>query len=143
MNLLEQVLKVKELIIRGKSLGKDVTELEEYVLKLDEALKHEIEQIKLYDLKDRDIAIQIYSEPLCCDIWFCSNDELASQVKRDDSDSYYYTARELINIFKLNPDIETIKSIHSAKTVFQGSKVIKSKRAFSSRYKQNMGCNYE
>ncbi len=126
MNLFDQFEKGKELIRNGKTLGKNVKTLEEQVNGLEEILKRDIEQMKLSEIENRDIAIQIYSEVLCCNLWLCSNNGMAAQIRRDDPEVVTYTVDELRELLHLNPNPDDLLAIHNAKSVFLGSRVIES-----------------
>ncbi len=84
-------------------------------------------QLKLSELAKRDIAIRIYSEVLGCEIWLCGTEQMASQIKQDDPEAVIYTVGELRRLYRLNPDPESLRSIHNAKAIFPGSKVIDSR----------------
>jgi hypothetical protein len=79
--------------------------------------------ITLAEFARRDIAVEIYSEFLQCDIWLCSNDEIASQLKKDASEQVCYTLDEIRSLSTLNPSPESLKKIHEAKIVFPNSKL--------------------
>lgn len=100
--------------------------------KLDELIEQEkkeetpttlenIPGITLAEFARRNMAVEIYSELLGCNIWLCSNKEMAAQVKKDDPETVTYTTHELRELVKLNPDPEGLKKIHDAKRVFPGS----------------------
>ena len=74
-------------------------------------------------MKKRKIGIEIYSEILNENIWFCSDQEIADQVRRDDPTCTTYTIAEIMNLIKLKPDPEELRRIHSVKEVFTGSKL--------------------
>lgn len=124
MNLIEQIQIGEELIHKCKSQGINFKSLEIKVQGFKETLYHDIEQMKLSELKDRVMAIQIYSDVLCSEIWFCNDEKCANQIKRDDPDSICYTFEELLKIIELNPDSESLEAINTAKSVFQGSYII-------------------
>jgi len=125
MNLIEQIQIGEELISKCKSQGKNFKSLETKVQGLKETFHRDIEQMKLSELKDRVMAIQIYSDVLCSEIWFCNDEECANQIKQDVPDSICYTFDELLKIIELNPDSEALRTINTAKSVFQGSYIIK------------------
>ena len=81
----------------------------------------DIPGIRLSDFERRGLAVEIYSEPLGCNLWLCSNKEMGSRVKRDDPDAVCYTTHELRELIKLNPGPEGLNKIHSTKSVFPGS----------------------
>ena len=102
--------------------------------KLDEILEQQkkeetpltvesIPGITLAEFASRDMAVEIYSEFLQCDIWLCSNDEIASQLKKDASEQVCYTLDEIRSLSTLNPSPESLKKIHEAKIVFPNSKL--------------------
>jgi hypothetical protein len=94
----------------------------EETLNLDHILK-----LKLSELAKRNMAIEIYSEILGCEIWLCSNEEMATQVREDEPGAIIYTTEELQKLIELNPDPEGLRNIHIAKSIFSGSKIIDSK----------------
>jgi len=71
----------------------------------------------------RDLAVEIYSDFLQCNIWLCSNDEIATQLKRDAPGQVCYTLDEIKSLLTLNPSPESLKKIHEAKIVFPNSKL--------------------
>jgi len=77
--------------------------------------------ITLTEFARRDIAVEIYSDFLQCNIWFCSNNEIATQLKKDAPGQVCYTIDEIRSLLTLNPSPESIKKIHEAKTSFAGS----------------------
>lgn len=78
------------------------------------------------ELEKRSMAIEIYSELLDENIWLCSNEEMATQVKSDDPHAVCYTVAELKELVRLCPTSEEIKRIHAAKGTFEGSKIMDS-----------------
>lgn len=84
-----------------------------------------INGIDLSEFKRRSIAVEIYSEILNENIWFCSNEEMADQIQHDDQEAVCYTADELIKLIELNPSKEFLKKIHNTKTIFKNSKILK------------------
>ncbi|HEX3036724.1 MAG TPA: hypothetical protein VHT73_16660 [Thermodesulfobacteriota bacterium] len=82
-----------------------------------------IASVRLSELARRDIALLIHSDVLGCEVWFCSNEKMVSQVKEDNPEAVTYTVSEIRELIKLNPTPEELKSIHSVKSVFSGSKV--------------------
>ena len=77
--------------------------------------------ITLVEFARRDIAVEIYSDFLQCNIWLCSNNEMVAQIRSDDPEQLCYTTHELRELVKLNPGSEDLKKIHDAKRVFPGS----------------------
>jgi len=87
----------------------------------------EISQYTLVELSKRDLAIQVFSEILDCEIWLCSNEEMAKKVKTDDPEAVTYTVNELRHLLTLKVSPEEIKRIHDVKEIFDDSKIIASK----------------
>lgn len=83
--------------------------------------------MRLSELSRRNIALRIYSEVLGCEIWLCSSEEMAAQIKEDDPGSVTYTVDELRKLYSLKPSPEDLRGIYNAKTVFPGSKIIASR----------------
>jgi len=137
MNLIEQIQIGEELIRKCKSQGKKFKSLETNVQGLKKTLHRDIERMKLSELKDRDIAIQIYSEVLCCNLWLCSNNGMAAQIRRDDPEVVTYTVDELRELLHLNPNPDDLLAIHNAKSVFLGSRVIESNLKKKNEGKEN------
>ncbi len=77
--------------------------------------------IKFSEFARRDIAVLIYSEFLGCELWLCSNNKMAAQIKQDAPEQVCYTADELRHLISLDPGPESLKKIHEAKTVYLGS----------------------
>jgi len=101
-------------------LGQERNSKTEPLLKLEQILG-----MTFSKFAEGDIALQIFSEVLNCELWFCSNREMESQVKQDDPEAITYTVdemRELIRLIKPTP--EDLNSIHEAKTVFNGSRIV-------------------
>ena len=74
--------------------------------------------LSLAEFSRRNIAIEIYSEVLKCNVWLCSDENMKAQIERDDPDQMCYTARELWQIVKLNPTPESLQKINEAKEEF-------------------------
>ena len=85
-----------------------------------------ISGMRLSEFARRDLTVEIYSETLGCSLWLCSNEKMARRIRKDDPDSVTYTAAELRYLLSLNPDAESLKKIHSAKSVFPGSTIAES-----------------
>ena len=124
MNLFDQIEKGKELIRNGNTLDKNVRKLEERVSGMEEILIQNIEQMRLSEIEKRDIAIEIYSDVLCSEIWLCSNEELSAQVQHEDSESVCYIVSELRELNRNCTSPEDLKIIHEAKRVFSNSRII-------------------
>jgi len=84
--------------------------------------------ISLKQFKNRNLAVLVHSEFLDDYVWFCSNDDMAKQIQNDDKDAVTYTADELIEIVKLSPNLEGLKSINDAKKVFKYSNLLGMKK---------------
>jgi len=93
--------------------------------------------ITLAEFARRDIAVEIYSDFLQCNLWLCSNTEMATQMKRDDPQATTYTLDELREIIYLRPKPEELNVIHDAKLVFPNSKIIDSKLNNKNEEKEN------
>lgn len=115
-------------------MGWKLIEIEKATVKAEvgntENLTHSFDHLlglKLSEFSKRDLAIEVYSNFLSCKIWLCSNEEMATQIKKDDPETVCYTIDELRELIRLNPTPEDIKRVHEAKTMFSGSTVIESK----------------
>ncbi len=64
----------------------------------DSELFEEISAMDLVEFQKRNMALQIYSEYLNCEIWLCSNTGMQKQIKNDDPEAITYTVDELKNI---------------------------------------------
>jgi len=88
-------------------------------------------KILLSEFKKCNMAVEVYSEFLDENIWFCSNEKMASQIKQDDPEAIVYTASELYELYELQelsllePSNEMLKGINNVKSVFKDSKIIK------------------
>ena len=83
--------------------------------------------ISINEFKKRKIGIEIYSEILNENIWFCSNKEMVDQISEDDPTAICYTTGELQKLIELNPSKDFLKKIHNVKTVFDNSRIIEIK----------------
>jgi len=79
--------------------------------------------ITLTEFARRDIAVEIYSDILGCNLWLCSNNEMVTQIRRDDPEKICYTLKELQHLLTLNPSPKSLKTIHEVKTIYPGSTV--------------------
>lgn len=122
MIFMNQIKKGLELIERGKYLGKNTNNLEEKVETLIRKLESII-NMKLSDFKHTDYAIEIYSDILKCNIWFCSNEVMKLQVLEYDPDAVIYLPDELIETLTAVSN-DDIKKINDCKSVFSDSKLI-------------------
>lgn len=84
-----------------------------------------IPNISLTDFRKRNMGVLVYSKYLDDEVWFCSNQDIASKIISDDPDSTTYTADELMNILSNKTDMNSLKLIHEAKKCFKNSKVVK------------------
>ena len=82
--------------------------------------------MRLSQFAYRNLAVKIYSEILGCELWLCSNVEMASQVKQDDPEAITYTIDEMRELIRRNPTPEDLKLIHNVKSIFEGSKIVNS-----------------
>ncbi|MFI5324420.1 MAG: hypothetical protein ACHQ6U_13050 [Thermodesulfobacteriota bacterium] len=87
-----------------------------------------IPNITLFEFARRDIAVEIYSEVLNCNIWLCSNEKMVTQIMEDAPGAVCYTANELRHLLSLNPSPESLRRINDAKGTFSGSSIISTKR---------------
>lgn len=86
------------------------------------ALKAEnIINLSLAEFSRRNIAVEIYSEALKCNVWMCSDENMKAQIVKDNPGQVCYTARELWQIVRLNPSHEDLRKIHEAKKIFPKS----------------------
>jgi len=84
-------------------------------------------KLLLSEFKKCNMAVEVYSEFLDEKIWFCSNTDMAKQIKGDDPEAVCYTAVELEKLIDLNPSKEFLKKVHNAKSVFKNSTLIQKK----------------
>jgi hypothetical protein len=125
-NLEERIKRGYEAIGRAKSEGHDTSKWEKHLVELETQLIEEILGIKLSEFTTRHLGLQIYSEVLGLEIWFCSNETIASQIKHDDPEAVTYTVDEMRELIRLQPTPEELKRLHDARSVFDGSRIIKS-----------------
>ncbi len=81
-------------------------------------------KLLLSEFKKCNMAVEVYSEFLDEKIWFCSNTDMAKQIKGDDPSAVCYTTDELQKLIELNPSKEFLKNIHETKKVFNPSRII-------------------
>ncbi|MDA2921090.1 hypothetical protein MYX76_16635 [Desulfobacterota bacterium AH_259_B03_O07] len=86
-----------------------------------------ISRLTLFELSKRNMAIEIHSEFLGCNVWLCSNEGMVKHVKGDDPKGVCYTIDELRELIRLHPTPEEIEGIHNAKSVFKDSKIVDSR----------------
>ena len=70
-------------------------------------------------------------------VWFCSEDDIAAQIRTDEPEAVTYTVGELREIINVKPNPEDLKAIHNAKSVFLGSRVIESNLKKKNEGKEN------
>lgn len=121
MNLIELIQKGKDLILRGRYYGKDTAALENEVERLQCSLKAKVIRLKLSQFTKLNMALLLDSRVLGEQVWFCSNNDMAAQIRRDDPEKVCYTSEELQHLLNHNPSTESIKVINDAKTSFPGS----------------------
>ena len=76
---------------------------------IDENKKQETE-LEVQDITDlplskfagRNLAFEIYSNVLKCNVWFCSNKDMVKQLKKDNPEAICYTTEELRNLIDLS-----------------------------------------
>ena len=79
--------------------------------------------LRLSEFSRKNMAIEIYSEVIGCNLWLCSDQEMKEQIMRDAPGQVCYTARELWRLVKLNPAQKDLKRIHDLKEVFPKSHI--------------------
>lgn len=84
--------------------------------------------ITINEFKKRTLGIEIFSEVLNENVWFCSDEGMAEQIQNDDPGAVCYTADELSELIDLDPSEDFLKKIHNAKSVFEDSRIIKTKK---------------
>jgi hypothetical protein len=89
--------------------------------------REEIESMELSKFAKRGIAIEIYSEVLGGNLWFCPDDAMATQIKLDVPNAVTYTVNELMELIKLQPNSDELIRINHAKKAFGNSRIIYSK----------------
>jgi len=89
--------------------------------------------IKFSELESHNLGIKIYSDIVGSEVWLCTNDSIAFQVKHDDPGSVIYTLDELKRLIQDKVSSDDLKKIHDAKTVFSNSKI----KSFKSTYNNN------
>jgi len=80
----------------------------------------QVTNMKLSELAKRNIAIQIFSKVLDCNIWLCSNIEMANQVTSDDPEAITYSVDEVRELIRLRPSPHELRKINDIKAVFRG-----------------------
>jgi len=109
-----------------------IEELEQRQLEKIEAEKKpisldSINGIELSEFKRRSIGVQIFSEVLNENVWFCSDKKIADQIQKDDPGAVCYRADELSKLIDLDPSKEFLNKVHNAKSVFKNSTLIQKK----------------
>ncbi len=137
MNLIVRIQIGKDLIVRGRSLGMDTTAVEVEVENLQSSLKAEVSRLKLSEFENRHIALPYDSRVLGEYVWFCSDDDIAAQIRTDEPAAVTYTVCELREIINLKPNPEDLKAIHNAKSVFPNSHIVDSKLNNKNEEKEN------
>ncbi len=125
-SLEERIKRGYEAIARAKAEGSDTAKWEKHLAELETQLIEEILGINIPEFAMRNLGLQIHSEVLGRKIWFCSNEKMASQIKKDDPGAVTYTVEEMRELIRLKPTSEELKQIHEAKSVFNGSRIIES-----------------
>ena len=77
--------------------------------------------ISLSEFARRDIAVEISSEFLGSNLWLCSNNEMEAQIRQDAPEQVCYTLEEIRSLLSLNPNPDSLKKIHAAKSIFSDS----------------------
>lgn len=126
MSLIERIQEGKKLIVLGRSLGEDTTEIETEVKDLQLLIQTEVSRLKLSEFEDRHMALLVDSRVLGEHVWFCSDEDIAAQVRKDAPGVAAYTTDELREIIHLNPNPDELTAINNAKSVFRSSKILDS-----------------
>lgn len=87
----------------------------------------QILRMGLSELTSHDIGIRVFSEVLGCEVWLCSNEEMAYQIRQDSPRAVVYTADELRKFKKLEPSPDDLRAIHSTKAVFDKANIVDSR----------------
>jgi hypothetical protein len=82
----------------------------------------DVANMSLDTFPEANLEVKVESSVLGEVILFVSNDKMAKGLK--DKGFVVYTADELKDIVKFNPDTEALKRIHEVKQVFKGSEVV-------------------
>ncbi len=77
--------------------------------------------ITLAEFARHDLAVEIYSEFLQCELWLCSNHKMASQIREAAPGSVCYTVDEMRKLIDLDPSLVDLQKIQDAKIAFPGS----------------------
>lgn len=116
-----------------------LNEIEKQLKEQETALTAEcLPGIKLSEFERRDIAVEIYSEVLGCELWLCSNKYIAAQIREDAPGAVCYTVKELRHLLGLNPSPESLKTIHEAKAVFPGSTIEETDKSLRQNTHENL-----
>jgi hypothetical protein len=108
-----------DLLYRGRPIWTQILEKRNSTEKDDN-----LPQLTLDEFAKRNIAIEMFSEILGSNVWLCSNEEMANQIKRDIPDAVCYTSDELRDLLNLYPTPEDIRKLNLVKGQFNNSKII-------------------
>lgn len=111
----------------GDIMGRWIERLNTTLVEFEDAIvfnSNMVPEISLTEFARCNIALKIYSSVLNCHVWFCSDEEIANQVRRDGPESSTYTVDEIMNLIKLKPNPDELRRIHNAKEVFVDSKIV-------------------
>jgi hypothetical protein len=81
-------------------------------------------QLTLDEFSKRNMGIEIYSEVVGGNIWFCCDSAMANQIRKENPSTITYTVDELRHLLSLNPTPEEIKKLNLVKEEFSNSKII-------------------
>ena len=71
----------------------------------------DIPELPLSKFAGRNLAFEIYSNVLKCNVWFCSNKDMVKQLKKDNPEAICYTTEELRNLIDRKVTYEGLKQI--------------------------------
>lgn len=79
--------------------------------------------LRFSELKSRNLGIKIYSEFIGDEIWLCTSETIATQLKLDDPKSVVYTLDELQILINQSVGKDELKKMHDVKKVFPHSTI--------------------
>jgi len=95
MILIEQLQKGKSLIQKGRLTGKDTSKIEQKISELENRLISSLPKISIEEFSKTNLAVEIYSDILKENIWFCPNEKVIEQVQGDHQIATCYLPNEL------------------------------------------------
>jgi len=82
-----------------------------------------IPDITLKEFSKRDIAVEIYSGVLNCNVWLCSNSGMLKKIRRGSPNENCYTIEEMKHLISISPNPKSLKEINNAKSIFPDSTI--------------------